>query len=257
MTWTTVAQPAVGAKATAAGFGDQVHDAVAELQTWASGIDPGAPSAPTFAAAWAAMLLREQARPGANCANLTGTGPTSVTAGPTAVVAAPSSGRRIVKSLILGGSAAGATCTLTVSSVDIAKFTWTAPGIVSLDLALPLLSTGALNATVTGGTVTAIGAYVDRGDSLLDRLALASFSGAQTLITAGTARTLTQLWIANPTGTAGSVNVTVGGSSITGGAVSIAAGGVLSFDSPQPITSAQAVAATASGTTLSAFVTGY
>src|SRR4051812_10236567 len=127
MGWTTITQPAVGGKITAAGFGDQTHDAVAELQ------------------------LIADAKPGGDAIGLTTPAPASVSAGPTTIVSGPSSGRRLVKQLWLSGPA-GATVTLTISgaAVQIQKISHVG-GIFVYPVTIPLASGENLQATVTSG----------------------------------------------------------------------------------------------------------
>jgi hypothetical protein len=141
-------------------------------------------------------------KPGVICTGLTTGTPTTISsAGPTSILAGPASGRRVVKTILITG-AKGAVVTVTAASVNIAKFTFPngndpAKNTAALTLALPIANGESVTATrlVWGGNVHPV--YVDRTDTSFTRLGLVSGSTTGNIIASGTARTITQLWIAN------------------------------------------------------------
>jgi hypothetical protein len=94
---------------------------------------------------------------------------------------------------------------------------------------------------MTGGTGYVTCTYGDRTDALVTRLGLANGSTSGTLVASGTARTITELWIGNPsTSTAGAATVSVGGSAMIS-AFSVPAKAIVILDMPFAITNAQAI----------------
>lgn len=229
LTWTEITQPAVGDKITAAGFGTQVYTASNELQDQAD-----------------LVVLRDCAAPGREATGITRTGPTAVTtgAGITTVVTAPAGGTtRVVKGLFLHAATAVSTATITLNATVLGVIDFASAGIAQLDCTIPLTSTdtNGLRITMTGGTGYVTATYIDRTDALVTRLGLANGSTSGTLVASGTARTVTELWIGNPsTSTAATATVGIGGSDFLH-AYPVPAKGIVIVDMPIPITNAQAI----------------
>jgi hypothetical protein len=191
-------------------------------------------------------------KPGAIATGLTTATPTTLaSAGPTSILAGPASGRRVVKQILITG-AAGVTCTVTAASVNIASFAFPATptkNTAQLSLALPIANGESVTATTSGGSATFMPVYADRTDSSFLRLGLVSSSGSGNIIASGTARKITQLWIANchasntATGT-----VARGGTTIVD-SISLQPGAVFSLDDPFTITNAQALTYAGDSTT--------
>jgi hypothetical protein len=191
-------------------------------------------------------------KPGAIVTGLTTATPTTLaSAGPTSILAGPASGRRVVKQILITG-AAGVTCTVTAASVNIASFAFPATptkNTAQLSLALPIANGESVTATTSGGSATFMPVYADRTDTSFQRLGLVSSSGSGNIIASGTARKITQLWIANchasntATGT-----VARGGTTIVD-SISLQPGAVFSLDDPFTITNAQALTYAGDSTT--------
>jgi hypothetical protein len=194
-------------------------------------------------------------KPGVICTGLTtGTPTTLASAGPTSILAGPASGRRIVKTILVTG-AKGVVVTVTAASVNIAKFTLPngttdpAKNTAALTLALPIANGESVTATTSGGSATFMPVYVDRTDTSFTRLGLVSASTTGNIIASGTARKITQLWIANcSTTTTATGSVLRAGTTIID-SVSLAPGAVFSLDDPFTITNAQALTYSGDSTT--------
>jgi hypothetical protein len=258
MAWTNdiTPAPAVGAKITAAGFGAQVDAAVAELQSVIDTTTGG--TAAAGASSWAstrdALLLREAARPGADGVSVTRTGPTSCPVGTTTVVSSPASGRRVVKWLFVNAPTAGTNVKLTYAGTDMTTVSFSAAGVWEWDVCWPLSSTETITATVTGATATVTAGYADRSATDVDRFGLVSSSGSGTLVASGTARTITHLWVGNPsTSTTASGTVAIAGTNLIT-TLAIPSGGVYDLSVPLSITNAQAVTYAGDGVTALTFM---
>jgi hypothetical protein len=202
-------------------------------------------------------------KPGVICTGLTTGTPTTISsAGPTSILAGPASGRRVIKNILITG-AKGATVTVTAASVNIAKFMFPngsgdpAKNTVSLTLALPIANGESVTATVASGAATFTPVYADRSGTSFTRLGLVSGSTTGNIIASGTARTITQLWIANcDASTTATGSVLRAGTTIID-SVSLIAGAVCSFDDPFTITNAQALTYSGdSATALTYFAVG-
>lgn len=237
MAWTyDITAPAVLGKITAAGFGAQVDGAVSELQT---AVDT--------------VTLHEWAKPGHPAQGLTGAA-TAVAAGPTTVVAGPSSGRRIVKNLILNATTAATTVTATLASITLFKVQFTTAGLLQIPAGLPIASGENLQITVDHA-VSVTASYSDRTDSTLDRLGYAHSTGSGTLRASGTAATITQLWLANlDQAAAGSIAITIGSTVID---VAMPAASLLTIDDPIAIPVSTAVTYASAGTDIAMLAAGY
>jgi hypothetical protein len=193
-------------------------------------------------------------KPGVYATGITTGTPTTISsAGPTSILAGPASGRRIIKNILITGER-GATVTVTAASVNIAKFDIPngtgspAKNTAALTLALPIANGESVTATVGSGAATFTPIYVDRTDALFDRRGLTSGSATGTIVASGTARTITQLWIANCGSIAATGSILRAGTTIVD-SVSLEAGGVFSYDDPLTITNAQALTYSGDSTT--------
>jgi hypothetical protein len=111
-----------------------------------------------------------------------------------------------------------------------------------------------ITATVTGAAATVTAGYADRTTTDVDRFGLVSSSGSGTLISSGTARTITHLWVGNPsTSTAATGTVAIAGTNLIT-TLSIASGGLYDLSVPLPITNAQAVTYAGDGVTALTFM---
>jgi hypothetical protein len=254
-TWDITPAPAVGDKITAAGFGAQVDGAVAELQsavdtiTGGSAVAGATTYASTTASTFSGLLLREAARPGGEIASITRAGPVSCPVGTTTVVSSPASGRRAVKWLFVNAPTAGTSVKLTYAGQDMTTLSFSTGGVWEWDVLWPLTSTETITATVTGATATVTAGYGDRATTDVTRLGLASSSASGTLISSGTARTITHLWIGNPsTSTSATATVAVGGTNLLT-TLTIPSGGLYDLSVPLPITNSQAVTYAGDGVT--------
>jgi hypothetical protein len=254
--WTyDITAPAVGGKITAAGFGAQVDGAVAELQSVIDTTTGG--TAAAGATAWVtnrdALLLGAWAKPGHPVVGLTGAA-TAVAAGPTTVVAGPSSGRRIVKNLILNATTAATTVTATLASITLFEVQFTTAGLLQIPACLPIASGENLQITVDHA-VSVTASYADRTDSTLTRLGYAHSTGSGTLRASGTAATISQLWLANlDQGAAGSIALTIGSTVIN---VAMPAASLLTIDDPIAIPVSTAVTYASGGTDITMLAVGY
>jgi hypothetical protein len=247
--WTyDITAPAVGDKITAAGFGAQVDGAVSELQANLDITTGG--TAATGATSWATqrdtLFLQHWSRPGSDVYGNVRTGPTAVTtgAGITTVVTAPGGGTtRVIKGLFIHATAAASTATLTLGSTVLGVIDFASAGLAQLDCTIPITSadTNGLRVTMTGGTGQVTCTYGDRTDALVTRLGLANGSTSGTLVASGTARTITELWVGNPsTSTAGAATVSIAGTALIS-AFSVPAKGFVIVDMPISITNAEAI----------------
>lgn len=197
-----------------------------------------------------ALLLPGQwGVPGAEVPGLTGS-PVSVAAGAGAVtvVAGPASGRRVVKALTVSAPSAGMTVTFTLASLTLARLSFSSAGHAEISCVLPIAATENLQATVTGGTSVITPRWGDRADTTLTRLTYTSTSGSATLIASGTARTINQMWVANPSSSAtASFSLAIDGTTIK--TVALPVSGMYHLDSPVPLTSAQALTCVGDGVT--------
>lgn len=217
--------------------------AVGSLRTLGSGHEQAAPG-DTTAAAVAQIIasdLRAWSRPGLEVPGLKTT-VTTVSAGPTTVVAAPASNRRVVKAITFATAAAGAAATVTWAGVTLKTVTFLAAGVASLDVCLPAAVAEPLQVTATGGTVQVTASWADRSDALVARLGYAASSSASgTLISSGTARTVTYFMIANNSASAtATTTVAVGGTTWLP-SLSMPPQSFIAFDSPFALTSSQAL----------------
>jgi hypothetical protein len=247
--------PAVGAKITAAGFGAQVDAAVAELQSVIDTTTGG--TAAAGATSWAtsrdALLLGAWAKPGfPGVPSLTGA-VTSVAAGPTTVVSGPSSGRRIVKNLVINATTALTTVTATLASTTLFSITFTTAGMLQIPCAIPIANGETLQITVNH-TVTVAASYADRTGTTLDRLGFVKSTGSGTLRASGTAATISQLWLCNTDNSAGNIALTIGSAVID---VAMPALSVLTIDDPIAIPAATAVTYVSGGTNVAMLAVGY
>ena len=187
--------------------------------------------------------------PGSEAVGLT-TVLTTVTAGPTTIVAGPSTGRRVVKALLINAATAGTSVMLTLAGVSIRVPFALANSGLEIPLALPIANAENLQATVTGGTVTFHASYVDIGGATVDRFGFVNSSGSGTLVaSSGSARVVTQILVANPsTTTQATATVTFAGTQILT-ATPLLPGGFLTLDLPRPLPSGQTVTYAGNGTT--------
>jgi hypothetical protein len=254
--WTyDITAPAVGDKITAAGFGLQADLGMAELQSVVDVATGGTASA--GATSWAtdrnALILGAWAKPGHPVVGLTGA-VTSVAAGPTTVVSGPSSGRRIVKNLIVNAPTALTTVTATLASTTLFKVKFTDAGLLQIPSCIPIANGETLQIT-TDQAVTVTGSYADRTGTTLDRLGFANSSGSGTLRASGTAATISQLWLCNTdTGAASTITITIGSNVVN---VSMPALSLLVIDDPIAIPVSTAVTYASGGTAISMLAVGY
>jgi hypothetical protein len=183
---------------------------------------------------------------------VTGT-PTSVSAGPTTILSGPASGRRVLKHLLVSGPP-GAVFTITVAgtalfSNQLDSTSTSAAVLAPYALCVPIANGETIQATVTSGPCMFTPVYGDRADNQLDRRGIlsTSSSSATDIVAAGTARTLSQIFISNTGTSSGTASVSIGSTSITG-IVTIPARTLVTLDDPVVITSAQALKGTADGT---------
>lgn len=178
--------------------------------------------------------------------------------GTTTVVAKPGSGRRVVKSVLIAAPTAGTTVTLRLNGVDVFTRTFANAGFhPPLDVTWPIASgdTQGLQAVVTGNQAEVVAVYGDRTDTLVDRFACVSSSaaGPTDLVSSGTARTFSHLWIANLSTTATATGqVRIGTAAIL--PLVLGPGDYYSHESAVPITSAQALRFTGDGTAALTYV---
>lgn len=195
------------------------------------------------------QLPAQWAVPGAEVPGTTTT-ITSVAAGPTTVVAGPAAGRRIVKALTVSAPAAGMTVTLTLAGLTLARLAFPSAGHIDITCVLPIAPGENLQATVTGGTSVITARWADRATTTLDRLAYTSTAAAGVeLIPAGDARTINQIWIANPSAvTTASCSLAISGTTITP-VIALPVSGMVHLDTPLTLTDAQALTCTGDGVT--------
>lgn len=198
-------------------------------------------------------------RPGASIdASAQGGGLVDCPVGTTTVVAKPGSGRRIVKTVLISAPTAGTTVTLVLNGVNVFTRTFSAAGFhPPIDCTWPISAgdTTGLQAVVTGAQAEVVAVYGDRTDTLVDRFALTSSSatGPTDLVTAGTARTFSHLWVANLSTTAtATATVRIGTATIL--PLTLGPGAYYSHESPVPITSAQALRFAGDGTNVLSYV---
>jgi hypothetical protein len=253
-TWDITPAPAVGDKITAAGFGAQVDGAIAELQANLDTTTGG--TAAAGASSWAtnrdALLLGAWAEPGYPVVGLTGA-VTSVAAGPTTVVSGPSSGRRIVKNLVINATTASTNVTATLAGTTLFAISFTAVGTLQIPCAIPVANGETLQITVNH-TTTVTASYADRTGTALDRLGFVKSTGSGTLRASGTAATISQLWLCNTDNSVGSIALTIGSAVVD---VAMPALSVLTIDDPIAIPAATAVTYVSGGTNVAMLAVGY
>lgn len=193
-------------------------------------------------------------KPGVYVTGLTTGAPVTISsAGPTTILSGPTSGRRVVKQILVTG-AKGATITVTAAGVDICKFTFPngtgdpTKNTAQLSLALPIANGESVTATVASGAATFMPVYADRAGSALDRRGLVTGATTGTIVPAGTAWTITQLWIANTGSVPATGSVLRAGTTIVD-SVSLPAGAVFDLDDPFTITNSQALTYSGDSTT--------
>ena len=238
--WIDVPAAAVGQKLTAAGFGLAVDTAVLQLQD-ETDLD----------------RVREWARPGGDVdGGLTTGAPVTVSGAGTTLVSGPGAGRRVVKGLTLWSASAGSDITLALAGTTWCRRVYGSAGVDFLALCLPISAGETLTASVTAGSVVCTPTYADRADAVVDRFGIGSSSGTLTLVAAGAARTVTQLWIANTTATATTGTVRVGGVDVWSG--DFGARTSVLIDDPRELASGASLQVVSSGaSTLAAWASGY
>jgi hypothetical protein len=259
MTWTyAVPTPVVGEKITAAGWGTSVAESVDELQDRLIGVqDRTVGEVAGTTVADGAVALREWARSCGEVGTIHST-ITTATVGGSTVVAAPSSGRRIVRSLLIHAPTTGSSVTLSIAGVSVATLDFAAAGVLAADVVVPLAASETVAVTVSGGTCYVAAGWADRAATDVARLGLinSGSSSPQTLVASGAARTITHLWLGCP-GSGTTCTLTVG-TSIVLDALPVTTHGLLILEQPIEVPVSTAVTVAADGTNaLAAMAVGH
>lgn len=197
------------------------------------------------------------ATPGADITGLTTPAPVSVSAGPTTIVAGPSSGRRVVKSILLSGPS-GATVTLTLAGVTLWSGKFTSADLKVIDCCIVIANGENLQATVTSGPVVCTSSYADRSTLDILRLGLSGGTTSGTAISAGTARTITEVWIGNQSATNGATFVLLKGGTAITPSLSLTAGNLVTLDSPIQLSASESLTWTGDGShAITVMASGY
>lgn len=189
--------------------------------------------------------LVDWATPGREVAGLTASSVS--TSSSAALVGAPTTGRRVVKSLTLSGPA-GSSLTLTLAGVTLAKFTFASNALgLEIPVCIPVASGESLDVTAAGGTVCALASWGLRGDSVVTRLGAGVFTTSGSLVSSSaSSRVVNQIWIANASTSASNASLTFAGVQLLA-SVPIPAGGLQTLDVPHALPAGEVISASASG----------